>query len=116
NAHLKEDGGVYLFFLRLNPVFPFFLINSLMGLTPMSVWQYFWISQLGTLPGTLLYVNAGTQIARIQSVSDVVSPGVLFAFFLLGIFPMLIKKSMRLWRLSRFRRNRQEKTDAPAPN
>lgn len=95
-THLTDNGAAYLFFLRLNPIFPFFLINSLMGLTPLSTWTFFWVSQLGMLPGTLLYVNAGTQLSQIQSLDQLASPQIIMSFFAIGLFPLIIKKWFNL--------------------
>ena len=92
NAGMAKDGPLYLFTLRLVPVFPFFLVNLLMGLTPIRTLSYYWVSQVGMLAGTLVYVNAGTQLAQITSLSGIVSPGLLFSFALLGMFPLLAKK------------------------
>ncbi len=92
NEGMAKDGALYLFMLRLVPAFPFFLINLLMGLTQIPTRTFYWVSQLGMLAGTLVYVNAGTQLARIDSLSDIVSPSVLFSFALLGVFPMFAKK------------------------
>ena len=89
---LQRDGAYYLFTLRLVPLFPFFLINLAMGLTPMKTWTFYWISQIGMLAGTVVYVNAGTQLGKIDSLSGIVSPGVLASFALLGVFPLLAKK------------------------
>lgn len=94
NKGIEKEGAFYLFGLRLVPLFPFFVINLVMGLTPIKTRQYFLVSQLGMLPGTLVYVYAGTQIAQIDSLSGILSPGLLFAFVLLGIFPLLAKKIM----------------------
>jgi len=96
NDGMTKDGPLYLFTLRLVPIFPFFLINLLMGLTPVRTVSYYWVSQLGMLAGTLVYVNAGTELARITSLSGLVSPGLLLSFALLGIFPMLAKQVMAL--------------------
>jgi pyruvate/2-oxoglutarate dehydrogenase complex dihydrolipoamide dehydrogenase (E3) component/uncharacterized membrane protein YdjX (TVP38/TMEM64 family) len=85
---IARDGAFYLFTLRLVPVLPFFAINLLMGLTAMRVWTYAWVSQLGMLAGTLVYVNAGTQLAQITSLQGIVSPGLLGAFALLGVLPL----------------------------
>ncbi|MFM8767257.1 MAG: FAD-dependent oxidoreductase [Rubrivivax sp.] len=85
---IARDGAFYLFTLRLVPVLPFFAINLLMGLTAMRVWTYAWVSQLGMLAGTLVYVNAGTQLAQISSVQGIVSPSLLGAFALLGVLPL----------------------------
>ena len=92
NEGIEKDGAFYLFTLRLVPVFPFFLINLLMGLTRMRVWTYYWVSQLGMVAGTLVYVNAGTELARITSLRGILSPGLLMSFVLLGVFPLIAKK------------------------
>ncbi len=92
DAGIRREGGFYLFTLRLVPVFPFFVINLLMGLTPMRTATFYWVSQLGMLAGTLVYVNAGTQLAGIESLSGILSPGLIASFALLGIFPLIAKK------------------------
>lgn len=92
NAGIAKDGGFYLFTLRLVPVLPFFVINLAMGVTALRTWTFYWVSQVGMLAGTLVYVNAGTQLARVESLSGVVSPGVLGSLALLGIFPIVAKK------------------------
>lgn len=99
NQGVEKDGAFYLFSLRLIPVFPFFLINLLMGLTPIATLRFYLVSQLGMLPGTMVYLNAGTQLATIESLSGIVSPNVLISFALLGLFPIIAK-----WIMSRFRR------------
>ncbi len=91
NEGIKKDGAFYLFTLRLIPVFPFFMINLLMGLTAIKTRTFFWVSQLGMLAGTIVYVNAGTQLGKITSLSDILSPGLVFSFVLLGFFPLLAK-------------------------
>lgn len=91
NQGVEKDGAFYLFSLRLIPVFPFFLINLLMGLTPMTVARFYLTSQVGMLPGTAVYLNAGTQLATIESLSGIVSPAVLASFALLGVFPIIAK-------------------------
>lgn len=96
NEGLQKDGVFYLFALRLLPFVPFFVINTAMGLTSMNVWRYFWVSQLGMLPGTFVYVNAGTQLSRIQSLKEIISLDVLFSFALLGLFPLLAKKALAI--------------------
>ena len=88
---VEKQGAFYLFTLRLVPVFPFFLINLLMGLTSLKTWTFYWVSQIGMLAGTSVYVNAGTQLAQIDSLSGIVSPGLIFSFVLLGIFPWIAK-------------------------
>ncbi|MZG31661.1 MAG: SidA/IucD/PvdA family monooxygenase [Nitrospinae bacterium] len=92
NDGIEKDGGFYLFTLRLIPAVPFFVINLVMGLTPMKTGAFFLISQAGMLAGTIVYVNAGTQLAQIESLSGILSPGIIFSFVLLGIFPLLAKK------------------------
>ncbi|MFZ1575641.1 MAG: FAD-dependent oxidoreductase, partial [Chromatiaceae bacterium] len=96
NAGMAKDGAFYLFTLRLVPVFPFFVINLLMGLTPIKTRTFYWVSQLGMLAGTLVYVNAGTQLARLDSLSGILSPGLVASFALLGVFPLLAKRLVAL--------------------
>ncbi|MCU7932994.1 MAG: FAD-dependent oxidoreductase [Candidatus Thiodiazotropha sp. (ex Codakia rugifera)] len=96
NDGIQKDGAFYLFTLRLVPLFPFFVINLLMGLTPIRTWTYYWVSQLGMLAGTVVYVNAGTQLATLESASGILSPGLIGSFVLLGIFPLLAKKLVSL--------------------
>jgi uncharacterized membrane protein YdjX (TVP38/TMEM64 family) len=91
---VQRDGALYLFSLRLIPLVPFFVVNLGMGLTSMRAWTFYWVSQLGMLAGTAVYVNAGTQLANIQSLKDVVSPGLLGSFVLLGLFPLMARKVM----------------------
>nr|WP_321269557.1 FAD-dependent oxidoreductase [uncultured Tolumonas sp.] len=92
NEGMAKDGAFYLFSLRLIPLFPFFLVNLLVGLTPISTRRYYWVSQIGMLAGTVVYVNAGTQLAKITGLVDIASPGLLFSFALLGLFPLLVKR------------------------
>ncbi len=92
NRGVEKDGAFYLFGLRLVPIFPFFVINLVMALTPIRTWTFAWVSQVGMLAGTIVYVNAGTQLARIDSLSGILSPGLLSSFVLLGIFPLIAKK------------------------
>ncbi len=94
NEGVRKDGGFYLFGLRLVPIFPFFLINLVMGLTPIKARTFYWVSQLGMLPGTIVYVNAGTQLGQIDSTAGLLSPGLIFSFILLGIFPLLARRLM----------------------
>ncbi|MDE1953550.1 MAG: FAD-dependent oxidoreductase [Betaproteobacteria bacterium] len=91
DAGIVRDGPFYLFALRLVPAFPFFLINLAMGLTAMPLRTFYWVSQVGMLAGTLVFVNAGTQLAQIHALSDVASPGLLLSFTLLGLFPLVAK-------------------------
>lgn len=92
NHGVESEGAFYLFTLRLVPLFPFFIINLLMGLTPIRTWTFFWVSQVGMFAGTLVYVNAGTQISQINGLSGILSPSLLLSFALLGIFPIIAKK------------------------
>ena len=91
NEGMARDGAFYLFTLRLVPLFPFFLVNLLMGLVPIRTLTFYAVSQVGMLAGTLVYVNAGTQLAQIDSLAGIVSPGVLLSFALLGVFPLVAK-------------------------
>ncbi len=91
NTGIEKDGAFYLFTLRLVPIFPFFVINLLMGLTPIKPLTFYWVSQVGMLAGTLVYVNAGTQLARLDSLSGILSPALLGSFALFGVFPLLAK-------------------------
>jgi uncharacterized membrane protein YdjX (TVP38/TMEM64 family) len=94
NQGIEKDGAFYLFTLRLVPVFPFFIINLVMGLTPMKTLTFFLVSQVGMLAGTIVYVFAGTQLAQINTLKDIFSPELIFAFTLLGVFPLLAKKTV----------------------
>lgn len=96
NEGIDRDGAFYLFTLRLVPVFPFFMINLAMGLTSLRVWTFYWISQIGMLAGTIVFVNAGTQLAKIESVTGILSPALLGSFVLLGLFPLLAKKIVEM--------------------
>lgn len=89
NRGMERDGNFYLFSLRMVPLFPFFVVNLLMGLTPIRTWSYYWVSQLGMLLGTVVYVNAGAELSQISSVSGLVSAPVIFSLVLLGIFPLM---------------------------
>lgn len=101
-AGMKKEGALYLLSLRLIPIFPFFLVNLLMGLTPIRVSTYYWVSQLGMLPGTFVYVLAGSELANLTSTGNILSPGLMLALTLLGLMPMLLKglqRSLALHRL-----------------
>ena len=91
NAGVQKDGALYLLTLRLVPVFPFWLINLLMGLSPMGAGRFYAVSQIGMLAGTVVFVNAGTQLANLQSARDILSPALLGSFVLLGVFPFVAK-------------------------
>ncbi len=92
NKGIEKDGAFYLFALRLVPAFPFFIINLLMGLTPIRIWTFYWVSQVGMFAGTVVYVYAGTQLGEIESLGGILSVELIFAFTLLGIFPLLARK------------------------
>jgi pyruvate/2-oxoglutarate dehydrogenase complex dihydrolipoamide dehydrogenase (E3) component/uncharacterized membrane protein YdjX (TVP38/TMEM64 family) len=98
NDGMRNDGAFYLFTLRVVPLFPYFLVNLAMGVTPIRTLTFYGVSQLGMLAGTLVYVNAGTQLARIDRLADVASPGVLASLALLGLFPLIAKKGIELVR------------------
>ena len=113
NAGIEREGAFYLFTLRLIPLFPFFLINLVMGLTPIKTFTFFWVSQIGMLAGTMVYVNAGQQLAQIDSLKGILSPPLLLSFCLLGLFPLLAKrivniiKARRVYRPFKGRRPKQ---------
>jgi len=92
NIHISKEGIYYLFSLRLLPLIPYFIVNLLMGLTSVRIITFYLVSQLGMLPATLIYVNAGSQLNNINSVSDIYSPMFLFSFLILGVFPLIVKK------------------------
>jgi uncharacterized membrane protein YdjX (TVP38/TMEM64 family) len=98
NEGIEKEGAFYLFSLRLIPVFPFWLINLAMGLTKMPLFKFYWVSQIGMLPGTMVFVNAGKELAKIESVKGIFSPSLLISFALIGIFPIMVKKLITLYR------------------
>ncbi len=98
NKGIEKDGAFYLFTLRLVPLVPFFVINLVMGLTRMKVRTFYWVSQLGMLAGTAVYVNAGTQLGRIDSLKGILSPGLIGSFVLLGVFPLIARKVIEAFR------------------
>ena len=104
NRGMAEEGAFYLFTLRLVPIFPFFIINLVMGLTPIRALTFFLVSQAGMLAGTIVYVNAGTQIAKIEQLKDIASPELILSFVLLGIFPLLAKKTVDYLKRRKIRR------------
>jgi uncharacterized membrane protein YdjX (TVP38/TMEM64 family) len=101
NDGFERDGGFYLFTLRMIPLFPFFVVNLLMGLTKIRTWTYYWVSQVGMLLATIVFVNAGTQISQIESTSGLLSPTLLASFAALGILPIVTK-----WLVGLLRRGR----------
>src|SRR3990170_8490116 len=94
NAGVETEGGLYLFTLRLIPAVPFFVINLAMGLTPIRAWTFYWVSQVAMFPATVLYVNAGTQLARLESLRGILSWQLIGALVLLGVFPLAAKKAI----------------------
>ncbi len=110
NEGIKKEGGFYLFTLRLVPVFPFFMINLVMGLTPIRISVFYLVSQIGMLPGTIVFINAGTHLGKIDSLQGILSPELIFSFVLLGIFPLIAKKFTALLKA----RKRMSKYKKPA--
>jgi dihydrolipoamide dehydrogenase len=98
NEGVEKEGAFYLFALRLVPAFPFFAINLAMGLTPIKTRTFYWVSQVGMFAGTVAYVYAGTQLARISSLRDILSPGLISAFVVLGLFPVAAKKVLDVFK------------------
>ena len=92
NTGMARDGASYLFALRLMPLFPFFLVNLLMGLTRITVRRYWWVSQLAMLPATVIFLNAGRELGKVASLRDILSPGAVFAFTLLGLLPLVMRR------------------------
>lgn len=92
NIGMEEEGGLYLFTLRLIPVFPFFVINLAMGLTRIKISTYYWVSQLGMLPATIVFVNAGKELGKLDSLAGILSPSLIASFVILGLFPIMVKK------------------------
>ncbi len=103
NEGIEREGAFYLFTLRLIPVFPFWLINLIMGLTKIPLRTYYWVSQIGMLPGTLVFVNAGKELGKIESLSGIFSPGLILSFALLGLFPIAIKKLLALYNARQYK-------------
>ena len=91
NRGIEDEGAFYVFGLRLVPLFPFVVVNSILALTKLKTLTFYWASQLGMLIGTAVYVNAGTQLADISSMSDILSLELLLSFALLGVFPIIAK-------------------------
>ena len=94
NEGVAREGAFYLFAMRLVPAFPFFLINLLMAFTKIPTWTFYWVTQAGALAGTMVYVYAGTELAKIQSLKDILSPTLWAAFIALGVFPIVAKKAL----------------------
>lgn len=98
NEGIEKEGSFYLFTLRLIPIFPFFVINLVSGLTKIPIITFFWVSQVGMLAGTAVYVNAGKEISKIDSLGGILSPGLIISFVILGLFPITVKKLMGFYR------------------
>lgn len=106
NEALEREGAFYLFTLRLIPAVPFFVINLVMGLTPLKASTYWWVSQLGMLPGTVVYVYAGSQFPDLQTLAEkggsgILTPQLILAFAMLGVFPIVVKKLIATWKASK---------------
>ena len=98
NQGIEREGAFYLLTLRLIPIFPFWAINLVMGLTKMPLRTFYWVSQVGMLPGTAVYINAGKELAKIDSLSSILSPSLIISFVLLGILPITGKKAIHLYK------------------
>ncbi|EAR11250.1 TVP38/TMEM64 family protein [Reinekea blandensis] len=94
NRGIEQDGAFYLFSLRLVPLFPFFVINVVMGLTRIKTWTFFWVSVVGMIAGAAVYANAGTQLAQLDSLAGIASPSLIASFVLLGLFPLVARKTL----------------------
>ena len=101
NEGFAREGLFYLFALRLTPIVPFFIVNIVTAILPIRVWSFYWVSQLGMLAGTAVYVYAGTELSKISSLSDVASPTLLISFTLIGLFPIAAKKAVEIFRRRR---------------
>ena len=95
---IEKDGAFYLFAMRLVPAFPFFAINLAMSVTPVRVWTFYWVSQVGMFAGTVVYVNAGVQLGQLDSLSGILSPALIASFVLLGVFPLIAKKALEAYK------------------
>lgn len=100
NAGMAHDGAGYLFALRLMPLFPFFLVNLLMGLTRIGLRRYWWVSQIAMLPATVVFLNAGRELGKVSTLHDILSPGMVFAFTLLGLLPLVTRRLFTRYTLS----------------
>ena len=98
NRGVAKEGAFYLFALRLVPAFPFFAINLAMGLTTIRVWTFYWVSQVGMLAGTVVFVNAGKELGQLESLAGILSPTLILSFVLLGVFPLIAKKALEYFR------------------
>ncbi len=98
NQGIEKEGAFYLFTMRLIPVIPFWVINLVMGLTRMRLFTFYWVSQVGMLAGTIVYVNAGKELGKLESLSGILSPSLIISFVILGVFPLIVKKIMGWYR------------------
>jgi uncharacterized membrane protein YdjX (TVP38/TMEM64 family) len=98
NEGIEKEGAFYLFTMRLIPAFPFFLINLALGLSKLPVRTFYWVSQLGMFPGTIVFVNAGKELGKLDSLSGILSPSLLLSFALLGILPLALKKALSFYK------------------
>ncbi len=101
NEGLERDGSFYLFSVRMVPLIPFFVVNLVMGLTAIPALQFYWVSQAGMLAATAVFVFAGTQLAQLESISDILSPGLIVALSLVGLFPLIARKTIDWLRANR---------------
>jgi len=101
NEGIEKEGAFYLFTMRLIPIFPFWLVNLAMGLTKISLWTFYWVSQVGMLAGTMVYINAGKQLAQIDSLGGILSWKLWVSFAILGVFPIAVKKLMAWYKAKR---------------
>ena len=108
NEGIAKEGAFYLFSLRLVPIFPFFVINLVLGLTNLRLLTFYWVSQVGMLPGTMVYVNAGKELAKIDSLAGILSPGLIVSFVILGLFPITVKKLLAWYKKREERGDRSE--------
>lgn len=113
NKGIERDGVFYLFLLRLIPAFPFFVINLVMGITPMRTRTYFLVSLVGMIPGNVLFVNAGVRLGEVHSLHDFLSPGLIASLVAVGVFPLVVKKAVDSWR-SRHGKD-ESPSDGPFP-
>src|SRR3989454_3081677 len=101
DAGLEREGAFYLFALRVVPAFPYVVVNLVMGVTPIRAWTFYWVSQIGMLPATIVYVNAGTQLATLTSLKGLLSPELIGSLALLGIFPLIAKRAVEVFKARR---------------
>ncbi len=104
NEGIRKEGAFYLFTLRLVPIFPFFIVNMVVSVTQLRLFTFFWVSQLGMLPGTAVYINAGKQLANISAPSDILSPALIASFIIIALFPFIVKRSVTTFKHARLYR------------